>query len=386
MRKLLFCVTLLLLMNASVAFGQVSDAAPPTPLSTVGDAASEAARLLKSQGNRERAWGAYLAGAHGIKENASLLVSLLEDPNVAAGVWEEAVVRQAALDALIRLDAEVPAEKLLPLYAASADEVVILLARTPKRNERALLSLFNEELPDARWAAVGNLLTETHAQGFAARLLSGLKVEANVYVYDWEGNRGYGGNGGGGGACGGSFHTPQGFPPVGYYVLSTSVVRGSVVFAPGRHTAYYVRALHPDMCGGHSNGWLARDERRVEYLAEMLETTEEELSLEARPFREVVCTDAPQCDRVLAALRDELVGAHTQTLARLLEAELLDPAEAAELKPDITLHLNDSRDTRRFPLPGKLKGVKVEVFEINAGAPADSDAPSPAETVKDAPR
>jgi hypothetical protein len=381
MRKLLFCVTLLLLTNASVVVGQTPDAAPPSPFPRVGDAASEAERLLKSQGNRERAWGAYLAGAYGMKEHASLLVGLLEDPNVAAGGWEEEVVRQAALDALIRLDAEVPAEKLLPLYAASADEVIILLSRAPKRNERELLSLFNEEIQDARWAAVGNLLTEARAPGFAARLLSGLKVEASVYVYDWEGERGYGSDGSGGGGCGGAFHTPEGFPPVGYYALSTSGVRGSVVFAPGRKAVYYARTLRPDMCGERSGRWLARDERRTEYLAEMLGTTEEELKLDARPFREVVCTDAQQCGRALAALRDELVGAHTRALARLLEAELLDPAEAAELKPDITLHLNDARDRRKFPLPGKLKGVKVEILVLGVEPPADSD-----ETPEDAPR
>ncbi len=384
MRKLLFCVTLLLLTNTPFVVGQTSDAAPTPPSLPFGEA--EAARLLKSQGSRERAWGAYLAGAHGMKEHASLLVGLLEDSNVAAGGWEEAVVRQAALDALIRLDAEVPAETLLPLYGASADEVVILLSRAPKRNERELLSLFNEAVPDVRWAAVGNLLAGARAPGFAARLLSGLKVEASVYVYDWEGARGYGSSGGCGGLCGDSVHMPEGFPPVGYYSLNASGVRGSVVLAPGKHTVYYVRALHPDTCGGPSNGWLARDERRVEYLAEMLGTTEEELSLEVRPFREVVCTDARQCGQVLAALRDELVGAHTQALARLLEAGLLDPAEAAELKPDITLQLNDSRDRRKFPLPEKLKGVKIEIIMLGVEPSADSDEPSPAETVKDAPR
>lgn len=373
MRKLLFCVTLLLLTNTPFVVGQTSEAAPLSL--PFGEA--EAARLLRSQVNRERAWGAYLAGAHGMKEHVSLLVGLLEDPNVAAGGWEESVVRQAALDALIRLDAEVPAEKLLPLYAASADEVVILLARAPKQNERELLSLFNEGVPYVRWAAVGNLLTEARAPGFAARLLSGLKVEASVYVYDWEGERGYGGNSGCGGLCGGPSPTPEGFPPVGYYSLHASGGRGSVVLAPGRHTVYYARALQPDTCGGYSDSKLARDGRRVEYLAEMLGTTEEDLNLDVRPSREVVCTDARQCGRALNALRDELVGAHTKVLARLLEAQLLDPAEAAELKPDITLQLNDARDRRKFPLPSKLKGVKVEIVLLGVETPADSDEPSP---------
>ncbi|HEX8290926.1 MAG TPA: hypothetical protein VF570_04170, partial [Pyrinomonadaceae bacterium] len=284
MRKLLFCVALLLPTGVRAA-GQ--EAAGARPLVTQGHA--EAARLLKSQGNRERAWGAYLAGAHGLMEHAPLLVGLLEDPNIVSGGWEESVVRQAALDALIRLDAEVPAEKLLPLYGSSPDEVVILLARVPKQNARELLSLFNENIPDARWAAVGNLLADARARGFAARLLARLKVSASVYVYDSEGDRGYGGGCGYGSGCGVAAHTPEGFPPVGYYSLSTTQARGAVVLAPGRHTVYYVRRPAPDGCGGGDDGPVGRDDLRVGYLAEMLGATEKDLGLDARPFREVVC-------------------------------------------------------------------------------------------------
>lgn len=74
MRKLLVCATLLLLAAAQ-AFGQENDArafvqeaaadAKATPsFLRLGDVSEESARLLKSQGNRERAWGAYLVGAN----------------------------------------------------------------------------------------------------------------------------------------------------------------------------------------------------------------------------------------------------------------------------------------------------------------------------------
>ena len=68
-------------------------------------------------------------------------------------------------------------------------------------------------------------------------------------------------------------------------------------------------------------------------------------------------------------------------LARLLAAELLDPAEAAELKSDIELQLTDSRDRKTSPLPDRLKGVKVTLYGDDAETPAD-----PAEPPPDAPR
>jgi hypothetical protein len=378
MRKLLLCVTLLLLTSAHAAgqAGAAEDAPhnPLPPFVRLGDAGAEARRLLQSGENRERAWGAYLAGLYDLKTEVPRLVELLADPALDAGGWEETRVRQASLDALIRLGAEVPAETLLPLKQSAPDEVIILLARAPHQNQQALLSLFVDESPDSHWLAVGNLLAETRAPGFAARLMAGLKIAGEVYVYDYEGERGYGAGGCGGFGCGcNTFRSPDEYPPVFHHSLTTVSDGGAVVVAPGRRMVYYVRSASPPCGCGESGRGSAKDQYRVEYVADLLGTTEEELKLEFRPSREVVCSDAGQCRRALAAVRDEIVGGYAQALKRLLDAGLLDPAEAAELKPDITLRLNDSRDRRPFPLPSKLKGVKVEVLEINAG-PAD-DAP-----------
>jgi hypothetical protein len=385
MRRLLVCAALVWLAAVGAAGQEGGAPAPPRSdapsFARREDASAEAARLLKSRENRERAWGAYLAGAYGLKEHAPLVVGLLEDQGVASGGWEEAHVRQAALDGLIRLDAEVPAEKLLPLYPHAPDEVVILLARSPEKNAAALLTLFEEETPDARWVAVGNLLAESRAKGFAARLLAGLEMRATVYVYDSKAERGY--NGGGGGCGGnGSRHfelTPEGFPPAGRYSLTTSGVRGAVVLTQRRHAVYYVRA-------GSERGYLpdcvcdvVRDAYRAEYLADLLGTTEEDLGLEAYAFHEVVCRDTRECRRALAALRDETARTYAGVLERLVGAELLDPSEASGLKPDLTLHLYDERDRKTSPLPDRLGGVKIYV--VGAAADDGDAAPPP-----DAPR
>jgi HEAT repeat protein len=392
LRKLLVCATLLLFAASGHASGQENgervsgheagqDAAKEEtpPLVRLGDVRDEAARLLKSQGNRERAWGAYLAGTHGLKEHAPALVELLADPNLAGGGWEESVVRQAALDALIRLDAEVPAEKLLPLYQSSPDEVVILLARSPEQNREALLPLFVEETPTARWLAVGNLLAESRAPGFAARLLRELKIEASLYVYDREGGHNYGLGGGDGASCGcgGGGSGGGEFPPVSYYVLTDTAGRGATVAAPGRHVVYYVRRSFPCPCSGTYD--FERDSLRAEYLAGLLDTTEEDLKLDARPLREIVCKDAAECRRAVVAVRDEIEQSYAALLSRLLEVNLLDAAETAELRPDITLDITDSREAKSFPLPRKLRRVKIILSGVDDDAPSSPDGPTPGE-------
>lgn len=404
MRKLLVCATLLLLAAAQ-AFGQENgarasvqeaaadqkaaaddgaktnaDDAKATPsFLRLGDVSEESARLLKSKGNRERAWGAYLAGANGLKGQSAALVELLADPNLGGG-WEESLVRQAALDALIRLDAEVPSEKLLPLYQSSPDEVVILLARSPEQNRQALLPLFVADAPSARWLAVGNLLAEMHAPGFAARLVQELKIEASLYVYEREGGHNYGGGDGiGGCGCGDGVSREEDFPPVSYYQLTDAPSRGATVIAPGRHVVYYTRGPSAN-CGCSSTYGSERDRLRVEYLASLLNTTEEDLKLDARPFREIVCRDARECRRAVAAVRDEIEQSHAALLRRLLEENLLDASEASGLKPDITLDINDSREENSFPLPDKLRGVKISLSRADAEAPsAPSAGPKPAE-------
>lgn len=379
LRKLLVCAALVC-VAVSRAFGQVSGESEPATPSFVqlGDVGAEAARLLKSYENRERAWGAYLVGVHGLKGQTPSLVSILEDENLSGGGEGEAAVRQAALDALIRLDAKVPAEALVPLYASTPDEVLILLAHSPEKNQSALLTLFTEDISNVRWLAAGNLLAQTRAPGFAARLLASLKIKASVYVYEREGESGlFGGGMNGGGGCGGGGTSPgREFPPVGYYVLDDGARRGATVLATGPHIIYYTRNTYHTFCPS-GTFWLDRDSMRVEYMKELLRAGEEMSSFEDSLWQEVVCKDTPQCLKVLAGARDRVKRTYGAVLRRMLNDGLLDGAEAAELKPDITLDITDARERKSFPLPDKLGGVKLTFTSNDAEpeAPAD-EAPA----------
>jgi hypothetical protein len=361
------CVALLLLVTSVAAFGQENEGdghasgASSPPSARVNALRDEAARLLKSDAAAERAWGAYLVGAHGLKGQAASLVELLTDTALGYGP-EENLVRQAALDSLIRLDAKAPADALRPLYQSFPNEVVILMSRAPEEGREALLGFFAAPAPGARWLAVGNLLSEVKARGFAAVLLREMRVEVNVVVLDVERDINYGGGGGGGGCGYGEEPTPAGFPPVGFYALTDEDMRGATVFAPGRRPAYYVRRPFQGHCIYTTlDGWEGRDTQRLEYVAELLGTTTDDLGFDVRSWRTVVCRDARGCRRGLAALRREVEQAHAGLVARLVAENHLDAAEATGLQPDITFHLLDERNDKSSRLPETLKGVKLSV-------------------------
>jgi hypothetical protein len=369
MRKLLILATFLWLA-AATAFGQenqvesVASKSETPSFVRLGDVRGEAARLLKSQANRERAWGAYLAGRDGLKELAPALVELVADPSLGDG-WEEGIVRQAALDSLIRLEVKVAADVLRPLAQNFADEKIILMSRAPEENSAALLETFDGELagesgPDARWLAVGNLLAETNAQGFAASLLRGLKLEADITVVDFETDMGYG-YGGGCGGFGGGNSWPEDFPPVGFYTLVARATRGAVVVAPGKYPVYYTRAERYEDRSGYGGMSYLRDFHRVEYLAGLLDTTADALKLDSRTSHTIICKDARQCRSELARVRREIEQPYALMLGGLVEKSLLDASDAAALPPDITFTLHDQRQKRTFALPETLKGVKIAI-------------------------
>ena len=68
MRKLLLCFALLLPAGANVYGQEAAAGAAPPPYGRRDDPQAEAARLLASEGHRERAWGAYLAGRDELRD------------------------------------------------------------------------------------------------------------------------------------------------------------------------------------------------------------------------------------------------------------------------------------------------------------------------------
>jgi hypothetical protein len=215
-----------------------------------------------------------------------------------------------------------------------------------------------------------------------------MKITASVYVFDREEHDDIGTGGGGCGGCGfGNNWMPDAeLPPVGYYAIDYWSSQGATVVARGRHVVYYTRALYPTQGAGGGCGF-DRDTLRVEYLADLLHTTDDALGFTAYPWHEVVCEDAAQCRKALAAVRDEVALSYNTLLRRLLDESLLDGAEAAELKPDITLAVTDERESKTFALPDKLRGVKLTFTSYEAEPEATEEpAGDEGDPPPDAPR
>lgn len=370
MNRLLCAALLLSLVSTPNAHAQIvqdnsAAAAASLPAEAAAppdEAQGKAARLLKSASARERAWGAYLSARHELGENVPALVELLER-GVKAEAGEDSTdaetsyALRAVLDALIQLDAEVPAATLQTLYRHYPDEAVILLSNPSANNQATLLALLAETPAErVRWLALGNLLAQSGAQGFSALLLAGMEIDVRVRVFTTA-NEDYGWNGGGGDACGGSGNfcsTLEGFPPVAVYVLTRDASRGSVVVADGTHTVYYLR--QSNVCPGeaHSLFLTGNPQRyRQEYLLSMLgiSPTDSEFFDVEREF-EIVWKDDKQFARDISRLRKQVAKSYEELLRQLQERNLLTPTEASTLKPNISFKIIDHRrDPDAPPLP-----------------------------------
>ena len=362
----------------SPAFAQVGiapdesrRARTPEPGDAPGEAKQRAERLLKSDAKSARAWGAYLSARYELTENAPALVEMLErTTRDNDGSEESASLVRVLLDALIQLDAEVPAATLQTLYARYPEETVILLSRSPSDNQSTLFALMSETRPDrVRWLALGNLLSQMRVPGFVALLVREMQIRANISVFS-DSNTGIGWNGG----CGGygdsrSFcSTPEGFPPVGGYLLTDNAGRGSRLLSEGKRTIYYARLLN--LCPGEVNTQALSgkpDQYRQEYLFSMLGVSPDEIEFDVEPRFEIVWKDARQYAREVRRLRAKVRRDYAELLERLQQSELLTSDEAAALAaPNLSFEITDFRSD---PNPPSLPEVPDVSGDSTRAAP-----------------
>ncbi len=315
-------------------------AAQPTVVSPTDDLEQRVvAGLLASPDPAKQAWGAHLAGNYGQSKFVPDLRRLL------AATHPD--VQLQALDALIRLNADVPSGELLLVWPTHRTPVLILLARVFTENQEVLRSMAKEYLGPMEWVAICNLLVSNKAPGVASDLLSDLKVHITVTIHDAGKSPGYGCGGSAAvSMCGGTGNRP-GFPPLYCYVLADHAQPGDVVLAPGRHPIYYRR----QQTGSTSFNSIDRNVYRFDYLADLLLTQPESLPLQPEVSRTVTWKGA---DEYLAELEAERQQANAgfQSLVRMLkERDLATSRETDGLKPAVGLTVIDQRANRQPPLP-----------------------------------
>ncbi|MHC4934212.1 MAG: hypothetical protein ACYTGV_18735 [Planctomycetota bacterium] len=331
-------VSILLLL---VAVPVLAQEAPPLP----------PARLLKSDSLKEQAWGAYLAAE---QKDAALIPALVrlaeihgEDKEV-----QGRVVRDTALDSLIRLRAKVDWNRLKPLHRRNRNEVLILVAQYPRANRKALLELMEQKTHNAAWLTIRNLLVAQRAHGFAAALLRELQIHLHISVLDPDHRVGRGLRCGGiRGGCGdGVIRVQEGWPPVARYTLTRFTGRGAWLLAPGRLPVYVRRTeARSGRRGFGSVSFSIRKGRcRFEYLEELL-GCEPPIQEDYRATVTWQSTRHFLTEAMRARYR--VLKAFEETKRILVAEGLLAPEEAATLRPKLSVRVSDRREAKAPALP-----------------------------------
>ena len=364
--RLLFCLSVILFLSAATP-GQTrdtTDATARTDSLTDEQARGEVDRLLNSVSIKDRAWAAYYIGKFRLKDYVPALVDLARSA-VETVQPEDLLLSRAALDSLIQLHVQVPADDVMALYKRFPDEVMILLARYPKENQATLLAIVREANPQAEnspyWLAACNLLTEIEAKGFAAYLLSELTITLTIFVTDTPG-QGFGEGLGFSIGCGASAGVwPEGYPPIAYYSLTEKANRGGVVVAPGVPTIYYERSLsieqeHPAIWQARSHYSWRKSEYLPGYLAALLKTTKDNFPVSSRRTFTHEWQTREEYKLMLQIHQADAQRGYYEVMQQLVERGLLSGAESESLPPKIVTKVIDARRSKSVRLPD-LPGV-----------------------------
>ena len=231
---------------------------------------ARASQLLSSHEPSQKAWGAYLAANAQQKELIPAIIPLL--------MSTESAVQFAAIDALIRMEADVPQEDLAAyLETNPPDPVLVLLARDPRKHADFLLGLLDRPLSVASWVAVNGVLSMAPPPGYAARLLRDWRIQYHIELWGRGQYPGPGPTDTGGCAFGCSIYhapnTPEGFPPQALYVISQGPWKPALKLAGGAHPlVYQVFTTADDGPGAYGPPWDPdlTEEDRDRYTADYL--------------------------------------------------------------------------------------------------------------------
>lgn len=360
------CVCVLLSVLAlwpAESFGQnvASPQVAPFDTAKIQELTSEVERLFASPLANERAWAAYLVAKYNLREFEPEVVKLLE-PELPPYGGDEYYLRLVVLDSLIRMKMVIPGDRLAPLFKAYPAQTVILLSMDPKGNRPALLALLPESRETLPWLAIGNLLAETKAQGFAALVLQDLETQITVRVWD-EPNHGGVVEGSGWMAVGdGGEGRPStlGFPPIGRYELTHVAKRGALVQSMGKHPIYYYR-VDPDGQGNlggptiNQHFQVDMNPYRMDYLAELLDTRAEELPMRLEQSFNILWTGGESYRAEFVRIRAAVETQFDNLKARLVEKGALTSSESLDLKLKAIWRISDSRRNKTQPLPSLVE-------------------------------
>jgi hypothetical protein len=334
---------------AVLAVGLVS--AQPTPV-------EQARRLLQSQNLRDKAWGAWYAGA---SRDPSLLNPLLTQLRAAQSLRNsgrdtgEYAYVQALLDALIQIPGKIPNDAILLFRDTWRAEVLILLGRDPSAagNDSALLAMREQRLTDPEWVAVNNLLFAGASKGFFEKALREIRITHDFVVADQQVL-----------TCGGSIgcgltvrRFPKGYPPIALYQLWVSLTHpGDILFLEQPVPTYYRRIVIPtdgEAQWQDCKAYLTSGEPRQGYLAQFLGATKGLSATQAYDLFHPRTNIDWRTSEAAAGEMEKLLDAQTASLLSLIgdaqKRGVMKEASGTHLR--INTQVQDVRRDRSVPLP-----------------------------------
>jgi len=315
------------------------------------DKASIIKRILSTD-SPSSAWGAYYAGKSRLKESIPTLLELVKRQNRRLN-GPVPLVKKAALDALIRLDADVPAGLLYHgLNEVCLAETLILLAKNPEKNRNGLFYLMDyDDVDNQHWWATAAVLTSLNPLGLAERLLKEARLTLCVTVCDQGEKRGSTCSEGSGGLRSWSA-TANLYPPKSTYIFSTNPEKGAVVLQAKPIVIYYQRSedTRRSRTGGIV-GPITRSKYAFKFLRTMLAKAADDFhSIDMSSLTINWVNEQDYIDKVNSKLCWLRIN-HKRLLDMLYEQYLLSTDACNCIRPMIEIKVYDKRRDKNPPLP-----------------------------------
>jgi hypothetical protein len=294
--------------------------------------------VTHSEGDKALAWWAYIAGRDRLRDRQAELERIVAE---RIDTTPDAAPVDFALDALIQLEADVPAALLARIVRKRPTEALVLIARGGGAGADAVLVDALSSTNGYAWYGAANLALARRPPGVAAALLTRLRVRAAVTITRHGTEMGFDGSGVGIGHCVAEEH--PGMPPWPASKLAGDTSRGGVLLAPGPTPIYWTRLVSDGGSGGGCIGGTSVEapttEDRLTYVAALLGRP---TGLSDRVHRSVRPGSTRAVRQARASLAREVRGRYAHLIGELVRANALTPAEASTLSVEVDVEVNDA--------------------------------------------
>ncbi len=343
---------------------EAAHAQRPPNLDTLdaGTAYDLASRWISDGDPRLRAWGAELIAKYQLSSLYPDLASALTGFNPSerfSGTPEEFAL-EAVADALITAHVPVPASdarKLFPEFPALA---MILLSASADDNRAALLSILDQSKSREVWLASANLLARNPSPGLVIKLLDDFEVFVTILVFE------PGTGGGMSGDCYGpkelpALNRPDDWPPISIYSLQIAKKEGTTI-SSGINSVSFTNRVTRDV-----NPWQEHAGCSLPSLQELREGIILQLAgidPAITALRAVVLTDIvrkadDQYRQDAIGILQQQAQSFAQVVAQLQSKGLITPAQAAERRLHMQVHIVPSRRVQALPALPDLQSLGI---------------------------